>query len=39
MTAHRGQRAAGLACLAVIALAVIASFRFLAVDFGGLFEA
>jgi phosphonate transport system permease protein len=39
VSAHRGQRAAGLACLAVIALAVIASFRFLAVDFGGLFEA
>ena len=39
MSGHRGQRAAGLACLAVIALAVIACFRFLAVDFGGLFEA
>jgi phosphonate transport system permease protein len=39
VTAHRGQRAAGIACVAVICLAVIASFRYLAVDFGGLFEA
>ena len=38
MTAHRGQRAAGLACLAAILLAVGASFRYLAVDFGSLFE-
>jgi len=38
VTAPRGQRVAGLACLAVIGLAVGASFRFLAVDFGGLFE-
>jgi phosphonate transport system permease protein len=38
-TAHRGQRAAGLACLAVTGVAVVASLRFLAVDFGGLFEA
>jgi phosphonate transport system permease protein len=39
VTTQRGQRAAGLACVAVIALAVVASFRYLAVDFGGLFEA
>ena len=39
MTAHRGQRAAGFACVAVILVAVVASFRYLAVDFGGLFEA
>jgi len=39
MSVHRGRRAAGLACLAVTGLAVIASFGFLAVDFGGLFEA
>lgn len=38
MTAHRGRRAAGLACLALVAAAVVASFRFLSVDFGGLFE-
>ena len=39
MTTHRGKRAAGLACLAAIAISVVASFRYLAVDFGGLFEA
>ena len=39
MTTHRGQRAVGLACLAAIAISVVASFRYLAVDFGGLFEA
>jgi phosphonate transport system permease protein len=38
MTAHRGRRAAGLACVAVIGLAVVASFRYLAVDFATLFE-
>lgn len=37
MTARHGQRVAGLACVAVIALGVVASFRYLAVDFGGLF--
>ena len=37
MTAHRGQRVAGLACVVVIAASVVASFRYLAVDFGGLF--
>jgi len=38
VTTYRGQRVAGLACLAVIAMGVVASFRYLAVDFGGLFE-
>ena len=38
MTTQGGQRAAGLACLAAIGIAVVASFRYLAVDFGGLFE-
>jgi phosphonate transport system permease protein len=37
MTAQRGQRIAGLACVAVIAVSVVASLRYLAVDFGGLF--
>ncbi|MBC7662792.1 MAG: ABC transporter permease subunit [Caulobacter sp.] len=37
MTARHGQRVAGLAYVAVIALGVVASFRYLAVDFGGLF--
>jgi len=37
MTARHGQRVAGLAWVAVIALGVVASFRYLAVDFGGLF--
>ena len=39
MTTHPRRRAAGLACVAVIAISVVASFRYLAVDFGGLFEA
>ena len=39
MTAQRGRRAAGPVCVALIALAIAASFRYLAVDFGGLFEA
>ncbi|MCK9688593.1 phosphonate ABC transporter, permease protein PhnE [Scleromatobacter humisilvae] len=39
MTAQRGHGLAGLACVAAIAIAVVASFRYLAVDFGGLFEA
>ena len=34
----RPHRIGGLACLVVIALAVVASFRYLAVDFSGLFE-
>lgn len=38
MTPHPVRRVAGLACLAVIAIGVVASFRYLAVDFGGLFE-
>ena len=38
MTMPGGRRAAGLACVAAIVLAVVASFRYLAVDFGGLFE-
>jgi phosphonate transport system permease protein len=37
MTARHGQRVAGLACVAIITLGVVASFRYLAVDFGGLF--
>jgi phosphonate transport system permease protein len=39
MTAQRLSRVAGMACLALIALGVVASFRYLAVDFGGLFAA
>ena len=39
MRAQRTHRAAGLACVAAIVLLVIASFRYLAADFGGLFEA
>jgi phosphonate transport system permease protein len=35
---RRAQRLAGLACLVAIGAGVVASFRFLAVDFGGLFE-
>ena len=38
MTTMRPHRIGGLACLVVIALAVVASFRYLAVDFSGLFE-
>jgi phosphonate transport system permease protein len=38
MTAPRSRRGAGIACLAAIALAIVASFHYLAVDFGGLFE-
>ena len=38
MTAVRSHRGAGLACLAAITLAVVASFHYLAVDFGSLFE-
>jgi phosphonate transport system permease protein len=37
MTASR-QRVAGIVCLAAIGLAVVASFRYLAVDFLGLFD-
>lgn len=36
MIARHGRRLAGLACLAVIALGVVASFRYLGADFGGL---
>ena len=39
MMTRQAQRAAGLACLAAIAVAVVASLRYLAVDFSGLFEA
>ena len=39
MRAHGGRRLAGLACLALLAIGVVASFRYLSVDFGGLFEA
>ena len=39
MRAARSHRGAGIACLAAIGLAVVASFHYLAVDFGGLFEA
>ena len=39
MTTLRPHRIGGLACLVVIVLAVVASFRYLAVDFGGLFDA
>ncbi len=38
MRSRHGQRAAGLACLVVITLAVVASFQFVALDFGALFE-
>ena len=38
MIAARSHRGAGVACLVAIALAVVASFRYLAVDFGGLAE-
>ena len=39
MTPLRPHRIGGLACLVAIALAVVASFRYLAVDFSGLFDA
>jgi len=39
MRSRRAQRLAGLACLVVLAAGVVASLRYLAVDFGGLFEA
>ena len=38
MTTLRGHRLGGLACLVAIVLAVVASFRYLAVDFSGLLE-
>ena len=37
MTAYRSRRVAGLACLAVIGVSIVASFSYLAADFGGLF--
>ena len=39
MTAARSHRGAGVACILVIAVAVVASFRYLAIDVDGLFEA
>ena len=39
MTAHGGHRVAGLACVGAIAVGVVASFHYLAADFGGLFAA
>ena len=39
MTARPGHRIAGLACVAVIVVGVVASFQYLAADFGGLFAA
>ena len=38
MTVARSHRGAGIACIVAIVLAVVASFRYLAVDFGGLVE-
>jgi phosphonate transport system permease protein len=39
MTAHRGHRVAGLACVGAILTGVVASFYYLSADFGGLFAA
>ena len=39
MTARPGHRIAGLTCVAVIVVGVVASFQYLAADFGGLFAA
>ena len=38
MTVAGSHRGAGIACIVAIGLAVVASFRYLAVDFGGLVE-
>ena len=38
MRTPRAQRVAGIACLATIGVAVVASFRYLGADFHGLFE-
>jgi phosphonate transport system permease protein len=39
MRTARSHRGVGIACLAATGLAAVASFHYLAVDFGGLFEA